>query len=239
MISRHGLGKSATIYFTCTWSQRLEGELKPGGKLGLYYDPHRMPLAPDYLFGMPGQPITVHVRFSEKGPVQSKVLWSRSGILRHVEKDPTGHGAMLLQEFVVPADAEELRVWFDYRGSDGQVHYDSDYGRDYRFRFVTRDLRVHPVPPSEHGASRQLRLAVNPEATQVRVRYRVLEKGVPGQVREAPLTDTGARDPEGGHIWLLPHAVLPSAVPVVFDLAYQLGGRTYVDDNSGRHFRKD
>ncbi|HEX8823426.1 MAG TPA: DUF6209 family protein [Archangium sp.] len=239
MISRHGLGKAAAIYFTHIWTQRIEGELKPGSKLSIYYDPHRMPLAPNYLFGTPDQPITVHVKFSENGPVHDKVLWSPAGILRHVDKDPTGYGSMLFQDFVIPADAEELVVWFDYRSSDGQVHYDSDYGRNFRFRFLTRDVRVHPVPSSENGSARQLRLAVNPRATHVSVRYRVLEKGVPSHVREAPLTDTGARDSEGHRIWLLPNSVLPSGAPVFFDLAYHLNGHTYVDDNSGRSFRKE
>jgi len=239
MISRHGLGKAATIYFTHTWRQRLEGELKPGGKLGIYYDPHRMPLAPDYRFGAPHQPLTVHVQFSEKGPVHDKVLWSPKGILHEVDKDPTGYGSMLFQDFVIPKDAEELIVWFDYRSSDGRVHYDSAHGQNFRFRFLTQDVRVHPVLAAENGSARQLRLAVNPSATQVRVRYRVLERGVPGRVQEEPLTDTGTRDSEGCRIWLLPQAALPSTGPVVFDLAYQLNGHTYVDDNSGRHFRKE
>nr|AXM42916.1 hypothetical protein [Pyxidicoccus fallax] len=238
MLSRHGLGKPAALYFTHTWNQRLEGDLTPGGKLSIYYDPHRMPLARDYLFGAPAQPITAHVKFSEQGPVQDKVLWSPAGILRHVDKDPLGYGSMLFQELVIPPDAEEVIVWFDYRSSDGQVHYDSDYGRNYAFRFLTRDVRPHELSLAANGSARQQGLAVHPRATQVRVRYRLLDKGVPGQLQEAPLKDTGKSDPEGHRIWVLPDAALPVGKPVVFDLAYQLNGRTYLDDNSGKHFMR-
>lgn len=238
MLSRHGLGKPAALYFTHVWTERLEGDLKPGGKLSIYYDPHRMPLAQDYRFGAPGQPITAHVKFSERGPVQDKVLWSPAGILRQVDKDPTGYGSMLFQELTLPPDAEEVIVWFDYRSSDGQVHYDSDYGRNFWFRFLTRDVRPHELTSTANGSARQLGLAVDPRATQVSVHYRLLEKGVPGQPREAPLKDTGHRDSEGCRIWVLPDAALPIGAPVVFDLAYQMNGRTYLDDNGGKHFMR-
>jgi hypothetical protein len=237
MLSRQGLGKPAAIYFTHAWTERLEGELKPGGKLSIHYDPHRMPLAPGYLFGDPHQPITVHVKFSEHGPEHDKTLWSPAGILRHVDKDPTGFGSMLFQEFDIPQAPEEVIVWFDYRSSDGQVHYDSAYGQNFRFRFVTHDVRPHPLRAGD-TAGAQLQLAVNPRVTQVSMRYRVLEKGIPGQLREAALTDTGAHDPEGCRIWNLPPSAIPQEAPLIFDVAYKMNGHTYVDDNSGRHFHR-
>ena len=47
---------------------------------------------------------------------------------------------MLSAALGVPADAEQLTIWFSYRTTMGAVVHDSDFGANYWFGFPGRDI---------------------------------------------------------------------------------------------------
>ena len=142
MIHRALEGKPAHITFTMGFRQVAKGDLQPGKKFTIYYDAERLPNERSTYQGEPAWSITAYVKFSETGQPHPYVLESRTGPRSPEDHQQIGkrndHGGHV----PVPVNASEVILWFVNTGRSGAVYYDSDYGRNYWFRFVQNDIRV-------------------------------------------------------------------------------------------------
>jgi hypothetical protein len=237
MMQRVLAGKPAEITFTCDFHELVAGDLRPDAPLLLRYDPHRIvPAGEPYRFGDPDRPVTAHVYFRDGAPRLDLALRSPAGIIPCPDVDLTGQGSMLSASLVVPSDADLLIIWFSYRSAEGTVHYDSDYGVNYRFGFPSReidvvqaevsgrrdgtadrfDLVVRAAPEVE-GVTLQYFLTVDPTCAKRDIRLQRANHDVahPEMVRWAAYAD-------------IPHRAI-----VRFRLCYWIGGRRLIDDNTG------
>lgn len=112
-----------------------QGHVRPGGRLEVEYDPARMAATPS-ASGAEGD-IICHVRFvpggqSHTGTVPKTVVPSA----HTVQRDSA-------LAFGVPSDATNVEIWFERRGAESTLGWDSRYGQNYSFAVVAEGL---PVP---------------------------------------------------------------------------------------------
>lgn len=239
MSRRISTGKSPHIIFTYDFHQLVYGELLADRDCTLSYDPLRIVPADDsYQFGDPSRPIIAHVQCQPSPNVHNVVLQSRTGKLHDIDIDYMGQGSMLHGQFHTPADCEEVVIWFSYQDWTGGTRWDSDYGANYRFRFVSQDLKFLSSEVESGDAVDQLKvqLAAAPAIERVIVRYRIVnDTATPTQEYLVELSPTIQRDFEGGRLWSLAMP-LPHGAVVAYDVLYFLRGCRFKDDNSGRYF---
>ena len=238
-IARFGSGKQAGITFTLDFHELVSGDLLPGARCGIRYDPLRLvPRDNGYVHGDPERPVTMHFRFTENGPIHDQVLLSPIGMVRDAVVDITGQGSMLHAEIFIPDAARELIVWFSYTDGHGEVHYDSDYGKNYRFRFVKLDIDVLQAvvtsDPQTPYSGFGVEVATAPSVTQVFVRFIAID--APSFPKSTvPLTRTGAT-PEGRSLWSAFGIAVPYRATIRFKIFYVIGGVRYKDDNGGKYY---
>jgi hypothetical protein len=239
MIERISRGKPPHIIFTYDFHQLVYGELLAGVDCTLSYDPFRIVPADDsYQFGDPSRPITAHIQFQPNPSVQDIVLQSRTGKLHDIDSDYTGQGSMLHGHFHILAHCDEVVAWFSYQDRTGRTRWDSDYGANYRFRFVSEELEflVSAIELGDAVEQLKVTLAADPEIERVIVRYRIVnDRTKPTHEYLVELSPANQRHSDGRSIWTLA-TPLPRGAVVAYDVLYFVGGRKFKDDNSGRYF---
>jgi hypothetical protein len=235
-MKRRLLNRPAQISFTSDFHELVEGDLRPGGVVTLSYDPNRMPLPPDYTFGDPRWAFTAMARFRDHGPVADVSL--KGAFTRHPDRDPTGQGSMLRGTLNVPPDALFVELWSALSAPDG-THWDSDYGRNFWFRFPFQDIPViaATVTPDNKGtAELRLDIEAEPNVDGAVVRYYDMSQRTQVIKREEALSLVG---PIGAHRkWTYAETVAANAA-IRFKLYYWVGGRRYKDDNSSKYYVAD
>jgi len=111
------------------------GNIRPGGQLRVEYDPARF--QPSTQTVVTGRELVCHVQFDpgshHHAVVASELAMSAApAVFRHVPFTVS-----------IPNDATNLEIWFESRGPDGTVAWDSRYGQNYAFAVVGEGL---PVP---------------------------------------------------------------------------------------------
>lgn len=238
-IRRFGSEKSAQITFTLDFHELITGNLVSNTDCLISYDPTRLiPANSGYVHGDPAQPVTLNYQFSSNDPVNSQVLVSRVGLLASPVLEATGLGSMLEGEIAIPADAQELIIWFSYVDSNGVTHYDSDLGKNFRFRFASQDIQllqaVVTSDPQTPYSGFGVEVAAIPAITGVTVRFSAIN--VPDFPKtELPLSNTG-KNPDGKIIWSIFGVAVPYRANIRFKLYYVVNGIPYKDDNAGSYF---
>ncbi len=217
------------IVFTHDWNQVLHGELEAGARFEVVYDANRLPEVRDTYQGRPTWSIMAFTQFEPPGgPLISKPL--------------SGDGDLLTQEFEIPADAEELVMWFSNSGRSGRTFYDSAFGENYHFRFPRRDLEVvatafAPPETTEGDGHGGLTVALSAAlaVSQVAIEY-TPPPGLGGfRLRES----IGLEVTGGGNqrrIWSISEYRVPGRDGVDFSIHYEVGGRRFRDDNGGKGY---
>ncbi|MBV9925546.1 MAG: hypothetical protein JOZ96_11055 [Acidobacteria bacterium] len=126
----------ATIQFLVGWQQRQQGQIRPGGKLVIEFDPARLPQCRQSSHGAQVWDIQVGMIFHPGGQwfvgsVMKKVRMPESGPIVSLEPQP--------YEVTVPADATHVEMWFkNYTniGGHGCEAWDSRYCQNYWFGVV-------------------------------------------------------------------------------------------------------
>lgn len=245
MRQRLRAGKLAEITFTCDFHELVAGDLCPGGSVLLRYDPHRIvPAGEPYRFGDPDRPVSAHLQFREGEVPVDVPLRSPAGSIPCPDVDVTGQGSMLSAPLDVPADAEQLTVWFSYTSASGEVRYDSDDGANYRIGFPCREIGVVQATvvrrPDEPADRFDLTVSAAEAVEDVRVRFSLI--GDPGHARhEVRLQRAGEVEADeveaGGRATLWAAAIdVPHKAIVRFKVYYWIGGRRLIDDNTGASY---
>jgi Family of unknown function (DUF6209) len=224
------------LTFTRDFHELLRGRLEPGQAVTIRYDPARI-VPPDdpYTFGDPARPIRVHATFAAAAaPAVEQTLVSLTGPLPEPIVDVTGQGSMLVATLQCPADAQEVILWFSFRGSDGRVRYDSEFGRNFRFPFLDREF--HVVEADVAAGRFTLEAATVPGASEVTVYYRVAPTQHAKPV-EVSLRRRAQPDPDGWIHWVLdPPADVGAGSAVTFKCYYNVRRTWYKDDNDGVYY---
>ena len=240
MINRAQAGQPAVITFTSDFHELVTGDLRPERPVTFRYDPRRIiPRDEPCRLGDLKRPIMAHVQFGQRQPATSQTLTSPVGMIEHPVHDPTGQRFALMARFDIPADAEEVIVWFSYQALSGEMYYDSDYGANYHFSFVSNHLEVAAatvVSDPQTASSRfAVTVATDDKIDAVAVRYLAVSDPTFGK-DESSLQPTGQRDAQGRRLWAVTDLPAPPQATVRFKIYYWLGGQCYKDDNAGHYY---
>ena len=233
--------RPARLTFTSDFHELLRGDLRPGCDLLLRYDPKRIvPEGEPYVFGDPNAPIVAHASFHEGEPPVSKPVVSESGVIEDPIVDVTGQGSMLTASFNIPENADEVILWFSYASLQGGMHYDSDGGRNFRFSFPSRELRVVAADvvtnQQTHESAFSVDVACSAEVQRVLVRVRAVKNDDFKKELELTGTETTGDDPQGWPHWKLGPTPVPFLAVIEFKVYYWMRNVRYKDDNSGRYY---
>lgn len=124
----------ATLRFGADYTHEQVGTLRAGEQFVIDYDLRRLPqCANDRYMGRPSWNTNAYVRFS--GATDDTV--SNQPLLDCADAacaDPASRPVV----FEIPEGAEAVEVWFATAGRSCGVHWDSDFGRNYRFEVKRR-----------------------------------------------------------------------------------------------------
>jgi hypothetical protein len=230
-----------SITFTKDHRQLVHGDLLPGREVTIVYDAERLPHERSQDHGRKAWTIRCFYKFVENGTVSSTDLWSETGkILSKISNEP-GEGTMMLSRINIPDDADHLTLWFLNTGKSGAEYWDSNFGRNYIFRFVVEDINITDVGV-EHDAKKpvsnfHIEVEASPEVDEVTVLYRIMNG--PGSPKEQdiplPLNMTGTPAPTQKRRWSGTTAV-PEGAVVRFTVTYNSYGNPHADTNSGKGY---
>jgi hypothetical protein len=221
-----------SITFTKDFQQVAHGDLLPGRTVTLNYDAERLPHERSA-----GWVIRAYYRLGAGACVKSVDLWSETGVILTKRDEQPGQGTMLIGTIDVAADSEYLAVWFLNTGRSGTQYWDSNFGRDYYFRFVVQDLhidlvRVAAVPDSPISTFRIV-VAARSEVSELSVLYRVMnDRSGHREEHRLPLAPEQSAQPAGKRAWSAVTNV-PEGAVIQFSLVYTAAGIAYHDTNSG------
>jgi hypothetical protein len=123
----------ATLQFLSEWRQIQQGNIVPGVKLIIEYDPERLPHCRLTWRGAQVWDIEAFIKFHPGGEFYT-------GSLLEKIRQPPGHGMVVaLQpkgyEVVVPMGATQVELWFrnSYQVSSRCEAWDSRFGQNYWF----------------------------------------------------------------------------------------------------------
>lgn len=112
-----------------------DGQLRPGGRLVVEYDPHRMLSGDDNPASTHN--VLCHARFQPAGQTQT------ASMLEHPSMAATSRGELprpITCDFVIPLATRAVELWFERRRGDGSVDWDSRYGQNYTFEVTGEGL---------------------------------------------------------------------------------------------------
>ena len=226
------------ITFTRDFRQLVHGDLLPNRTVTIVYDAERLPHERSKENGQKAWTIQCFYKFVEMGEVRSVDLWSETGeILTKITNEP-GEGTMMNCRIELPQDADHLTLWFLNTGKSGAEYWDTNFGRNYVFRFVVDDLKIKSVGVKHDSTIplSQFRIEVlaSPEVENLTVLYRIMNDPLVPKNSDTrlDLSVQGAADSSGKCLWSASTPV-PEGAVVRFTLAYVSYGIPHTDTNSG------
>jgi hypothetical protein len=236
MINRALAGQPALLTFTKDFREFLRGDLAPDHAVDIDFDAERLPQVIDSPNGF----IECHVVFKNGGTPQVYRLDSPGGLLTRKAGDEPGGGSMVGTRFTIPSDAEQIEMWFSAIVGSAAVAFDSDFGKNFAFPFVERDIRVvaADVAATLDAAADRFSAAVetSPGVGELLLDYRVtnMQPVAPTTTRIALQLGGSALD--GWQTWSTPAIAVPHGAVVAFSVTYRRGGHVYFDDNHHRGY---
>jgi len=218
------------ITFTGTWQQLPFGNLVPGSTVQIAYDPARLPFERSNYNGAPTWSITAFYRFSPNGPIASRQLDTPTGqVVSRFSDDPV-EATMMTTSIDIPADADELILWFMNTGQSGFEYWDSDYGLNYIFRFTSIDIQGENATVA--GDAFAVDITSLPAIENVHVNFKIINH--PPLAGSVPLVRGIITN--GRRAWSAHGIAVPAGANVWFTFTYTIDGRSFIDDNDGAGF---
>lgn len=229
------------ITFTKDYRQLVHGNLQPGRPVTIVYDAERLPNERSQANGRKAWTIRCFHKFLEQGQVSSIDMWSETGEIQTKITDEVGEGTMMLCRIEVPHDADHLTLWFLNTGTSGAEYWDSNFGRNYIFRFVVEDLEIVSVGVERSSTTRKERFQIEVQASSavedVAVLYRIMndpaapkDKDMRLELKtDLPISVSEKRKWSGS-------APVPADAVVRFTVTYLSYGNAHADTNSGKGY---
>jgi hypothetical protein len=236
MMKRALAGQLADLMFTKDYREFLHGDLVPGHKVALNFDAERLP----QVFSSPGAAIDCHVLFKRGGTPQVFPLHSDTGILTRKSGIEPGGGSMVRASITIPEDAEQFELWFTASVAGRPIGYDSDFGKNFAFPFVERDIRVRAASVAPVSGQLGDRFSVTVETARavsgVALDYRVTNRLPLAATTTRVALQSGGSAPDGWSVWSTPPIDVPRGAVVSFSVTYTRANKTYFDDNNHRGY---
>jgi hypothetical protein len=228
------------ITFTKDFQQLVHGDLLPGRTVTLLYDAERLPNERSLDQGQKAWTIKAFYKFFERGEVRATDLWSETGVVLTKLSNEPGEGTMMTCGITLPEDADHLTVWFLNTGKSGAQFWDSNFGRNYIFRFVVEDLDIESVAVVRDAKGPlswfKIEVAALAEVSDLAVLYRIMNDPSAGREdKRLELTSIGTPDSAGRLKWSASTPV-PENAAVRFTFAYNAYGNPHADTNSGKGY---
>jgi len=230
-----------SITYTRDYRQLVHGDLLPGRQVTIVYDAERLPHERSQDHGKKAWTIRCFYKFVENGTVSSIDLWSETGKIRSKISNEPGEGTMMMGRINIPRDADHLTVWFLNSGKSGAEYWDSNFGRNYIFRFVVEDIDITRVgvehDPKKPVSNFHVQVEASSEVDNVTVLYRIMNGsgGPKDQDFPLPLNMTGTPSPTRKRRWSGATAV-PEGAVLRFTVVYNSYGNPHADTNSGKGY---
>lgn len=228
------------IAFKKNLQQLVHGDLMPGRKVKILYDAQRLPAERSTENGLKAWTIKAFYKFVEAGPVYEADLRTESGAIQSKMSNDTAEGTIMVCSIQIPEGVDHVSVWFLNTGKSGAEYWDSNFGRNYIFRFAVADFEVEsvkvvPVAENSH-AQFEVEVKAVPDVSGIGVSYWVANASVPaGEASWFALSPAGAPDDSGWQKWSGSLAVPENAV-VRFTFRYSAWENEHVDTNGNRGY---
>jgi hypothetical protein len=218
----------------------VHGDLVPGRKVKILYDSARLPEERSVENGAKAWTIKAFYKFVEQGSVYQVDLWTESGAIQSKMSNDTAEGTIMVCSIQIPPDVDHVSLWFLNAGKSGAEYWDSNFGKNYIFRFVVADLDVESVKvvqvPGTHQSQFEVDLTAAPDVSQVGVSYWITNASPPAAAPSyLALSPTGPPDTSGHLKWSGAVAVPQNAV-VKFSFVYSAWGNQHEDTNGGHRY---
>lgn len=227
------------IVFTKDFRQLVHGTLQPGAAVRIVYDAERLPEERSEQQGQKAWTIQAFYKFTEQGEVHTVDLWSETGVVLTKTTNEPGEGTMVVSDIDLPSDADHLTLWFLNTGKSGAQYWDSNFGRNYIFRFVADDLHIESVSVARDQKGPlswfQIEMQALPEVSDLEVVYQIMNHPEEARREHRMGLTPGASIIKGERAWTGRTAVPEDAV-VRFTLAYTAYGNPHQDTNSGKGY---
>jgi hypothetical protein len=226
------------ILFTRDFRTVVHGDLRPGRTATLIYDAERLPSERSYHNGQKAWTIKAFYKFVEQGEVHAIDLWSETGTILHKVTNDPGEGTMMIGRVDISEGVDHLTLWFLNTGISGASFWDSNFGRNYIFRFVVTDLHVSSVEVTQDAAAPfswfNIRMVAAEEVSNLVIQYRIMNN--PSSLEEQSLhLSAGEVDSTGERHWSGKVRV-PAGAVVKFCMLYDAYGNPHTDTNSGKGY---
>ena len=127
---------NTTLSFTADFQQNPTELIKAGTEVTILFDSNRLPFERSTNEkGKPEWSISAFTQFSPEGSISEIKLAPAK----------KGTDSVLKGNFTVPTDSNEAIIWFLNTGKSGNVYFDSDFGKNYRFPVAAEVLET-PAP---------------------------------------------------------------------------------------------
>ncbi len=235
----------ARIIFTKDFRVVVRGDLQAGRPAKILYDAARLPSERSEENGAKAWTIKAFYKFIEQGPVHEIDLQEGLGTMQTKMSNDTGEGTIMSCHITIPPGVDHVTLWFLNTGKSGAEYWDSNFGRNYIFRFMVDDFQVDSVEvvadPAKPLAWFRIETTAAPDVTGIEVEYRVVNQpaGVPVRELNPPrsltLTPVGSPDGSGKRKWS-GSAPVPQNAVIKFSFQYTAWGNVHYDTNSGQDY---
>jgi hypothetical protein len=188
---------------------------------------------------MPTWSIIAFWQFAPDGAVESRPLSMPAGPPPVRYSDDPVEATLMRTSIDIPDDAEELIMWFLNTGRSGMQYWDSDYGRNFVFRFTSIDIQGEEAnvtsDPATPYSGFNVSVSALPVIAGVSVKFDVVSNP-PDQPFGGTVPLTTGTLANGRRQWSAHGIAVPYEARVRFSFLYTVEGRTFVDDNDGTYF---
>lgn len=222
------------IIFTKDFRVIVHGDLGPGRTAKVLYDSSRLPEE--------GTTTKCFYKFVEAGPVHEVDLWTESGAIQTKMSLDTAEGNIMVCNIDIPQGVDHVTLWFLRTDRSGAQSWDSQFGKNYIFRFMVGDFDVDLVEvnpdPAKPVAWFHVEVTAGPDVTDISVVYRVVNEPPGAHAHEEhphevlALAPAGPPDASGKRRWS-GSAPVPQNAVIRYSFLYTAWGNIHTDTNSG------
>lgn len=224
------------LIFTLDFHEFVRGILTPGKESRINYDPLRLASGKEgYVYGSPEFNFTAYFEFKPEGFLEIPLI-SETGILQNEVIKENGRGSMLTSDFLIPDSCEEISVWISLQDNNGEVSFDSDFGKNYHFRITSQDIEIlgaEIVNLKDGVGQLTVKVKACADVDRIVVRYRITNGKEPYTEIPVELFKTNLK---GKTIWTTGDELIPYGSVVAYDLKYFVAGKEYKSDNNGNYY---
>jgi hypothetical protein len=168
----------ARIVFSKDFRVVVRGDLRPGRPAKVLYDAARLPLERAEANDVKAWTIKAFYKFVEQGPVHEIDLQASTGAMQTKMSNDTAEGTIMVCHIDIPPDVDHVTLWFLTTGESGAQYWDSNFGKNYIFRFMVDDFDVDLVEvvhdPAKPVAWFRIEVTAAPDVTGMDVVYRIV-----------------------------------------------------------------